>query len=83
MSKRIWTQSRQIEAQCSTQNKRGNWGRLGVNRGQSGSIGSQLGSIGGNREQSGAIWGQSGAIGGSRGQSGGNQGQTGASWRSF
>ena len=65
MSKRIWTQSRQIEAQCSTQNKRGNRGRLGVNRGQSGSIGSNQGQFGDNlgqlgtiRRQSGTNWGK-------------------------
>ena len=53
MSKRIWTESRQIEALDSTQNKRGNWGQSGeIQPGKSGAIGGQLGV---NRMQLGKI----------------------------
>ena len=55
MSKRIWTESRQIEALDSTQNKRGNWGQSGeIQPGQLGVNRIQLGSIKGNQESIGS-----------------------------
>ena len=78
MSKRIWTESRQIEASDSTQNKRCNWGQSEGNQGKSNqgnrmAIGSQS-----NRDQSRAIKSQLAAIGINRGQSVAIRGNLGA-----
>ena len=64
MSKRIWTESRQIEAYDSTQNKRGNRGKsIQGNQRAIRAIGSRSNAIGINQGQSVAIRGNLGAIG--------------------
>ena len=69
MSKRIWTESRQIEALDSTQNKRGNWGQSGEIQpgqleGNQGQLVGNQGQLGVNRMQLGSIKGKRESIGG-------------------